>query len=165
MMNTFVIGLIIFVVASMINVILSTMKTIWTVKGSRLQAIIINILTYSVYTLVIKQIANTNLWIAVAVTALTNLFGVWIARILIDKMSKDNVWKIEIVCPTNLVTAITDTLEFNEIGYNLLPITTKYGDDTNITVFSKSKHDSEIIKESIQGIPVKYNITELSLSL
>jgi uncharacterized protein YebE (UPF0316 family) len=164
-MNTFIISLTIFVVASLVNVIQSTMKTVWTVKGSKLQAIIINILTYSVYTLVIKQIADTSLWIAVIVTALTNLFGVWIARVLIEKMTKDNVWKIEMVCPTALVEDITTTLEFNEIGYNLLPINTKYGDDTNITAFSKSKNQSEIIKNLIQDMPVKYNITELSLSL
>ena len=164
-MNVFTMSLLIFAVASLINVILSTMKTVWTVKGSKLQAIMINILTYSVYTLVIKQIADTNLCVAVVVTALTNLFGVWIARVFIEKITKDNVWKIEIICPTTIVSELTDVFELNEIGYNLSPIETKYDNDTNITVFSKSQHDSTIVKNAIQNYPVKYNITELSLSL
>lgn len=157
--------IIIFFIASLVNVILSTTKTIWTVNGTKFQAVMINILTYSIYTLVLKQITSTTLLIAVVVTALTNLIGVWIARLFIDKISKDRLWKIEVIAPKTQEKEITNLLQNAEIGYNISSVCTKFGNEIEIKIFSKNQKDSTKVKEILHNRPIKYNITELTKTL
>ena len=70
---------IIFVVCSLINVILSTLKTLIMVNAGRGSAIIINAVCYGFYTLVVKQLSAVNYATAVVVTILANIVGVWIS--------------------------------------------------------------------------------------
>ena len=69
--------IIIFTVCSLVNVILSTMKTILTVRSTKVVASIINAVTYGFYAIVVKQLASLDLTVTVIVTIVTNLIGVY----------------------------------------------------------------------------------------
>ena len=85
---------ILFVVCSLINVILSTLKTLIMVNAGRNSAIIINAVCYGFYTLVVKQLASVDYITAVVVTIITNIIGVWASYKIMDVFSKDKVWRI-----------------------------------------------------------------------
>ena len=77
-----------FIISTLINVILSTLKSIITIKGGRGLASVVNAIAYGFNTIVIKGISNVDLWVAVLVTILSNLVGVYIALTISKRFEK-----------------------------------------------------------------------------
>ena len=69
----------IFFLMQFINVVLSTMKTILTVKANKHVAMLINTVTYTFYSGVVKLLTEQPMVIVLAVTFLTNMIGVYLA--------------------------------------------------------------------------------------
>ena len=156
------VAIIIFTVCSLVNVILSTMKTILTVRSTKVVASIINAVTYGFYAIVVKQLASLDLTITVIVTIATNLIGVYLSMWLMDKMKKDCLWKISI---TTKDKSIVKKIENFDIEYTLSPIQYKKETYYSIEIFSKNQKDSTIIKNILNEYKVKYNVTEITKTL
>lgn len=88
-----------FFLISLINVILSSTKSICTVRYGRGINVLTNVVAYSFYTIVVKQTADLPLEITVIATAAANALGVWLSYVILDKIQKDRLWKIEVVLP------------------------------------------------------------------
>ena len=153
------VAIIIFTVCSLVNVILSTMKTILTVRSTKIVASIINAVTYGFYAIVVKQLASLDLTVTVIVTIATNLIGVYLSMWLMDKMKKDCLWKISI---TTKDKSIVKKIENFDIEYTLSPIQYKKETYYSIEIFSKNQKDSTIIKNILNEYKVKYNVTEIT---
>ena len=151
--------IIIFTVCSLVNVILSTMKTILTVRSTKIVASIINAVTYGFYAIVVKQLASLDLTITVIVTIATNLIGVYLSMWIMDKMKKDCLWKISV---TTKDKSIVKKIENFDIEYTMSPIQYKNETYYSIEVFSKNQKDSTIIKNILNEYKVKYNVTEIT---
>ena len=151
--------IIIFTVCSLVNVILSTMKTILTVRSTKIVASIINAVTYGFYAIVVKQLASLDLTITVIVTIATNLIGVYLSMWIMDKMKKDCLWKISV---TTKDKSIVKKIENFDIEYTMSPIQYKSETYYSIEVFSKNQKDSTIIKNILNEYKVKYNVTEIT---
>lgn len=156
------VAIIIFTVCSLVNVILSTMKTILTVRSTKIVASIINAVTYGFYAIVVKQLASLDLTVTVIVTIATNLIGVYLSMWLMDKMKKDCLWKISI---TTKDKSIVKKIENFDIEYTLSPIQYKKETYYSIEIFSKNQKDSTIIKNILNEYKVKYNVTEITKTL
>lgn len=92
-MNT----LVIFSILTIINVILSTIKSIVTIKSGKTVASLISAGYYGFYNVVlIYTVADFPLWQKVTITFLCNLIGVFIVKWLEEKMRKDKLWKVEL---------------------------------------------------------------------
>ena len=156
------VAIIIFTVCSLVNVILSTMKTILTVRSTKIVASIINAVTYGFYAIVVKQLASLDLTVTVIVTIVTNLIGVYLSMWLMDKMKKDCLWKISI---TTKDKSIVKKIENFDIEYTLSPIQYKKETYYSIEIFSKNQKDSTIIKNILNEYKVKYNVTEITKTL
>ena len=156
------VAIIIFTVCSLVNVILSTMKTILTVRSTKVVASIINAVTYGFYAIVVKQLASLDLTITVIVTIATNLIGVYLSMWLMDKMKKDCLWKISV---TTKDKSIVKKIENFDIEYTLSPIQYKKETYYSIEIFSKNQKDSTIIKNILNEYKVKYNVTEITKTL
>ena len=154
--------IIIFTVCSLINVILSTMKTILTVRSTKVVASIINAVTYGFYAIVVKQLASLDLTVTVIVTIATNLLGVYLSMWLMDKMKKDCLWKISV---TTKDKSIVKKIENFDIEYTMSPIQYKKETYYSIEIFSKNQKDSTIIKNILNEYKVKYNVTEITKTL
>ena len=154
--------IIIFTVCSLVNVILSTMKTILTVRSTKVVASIINAVTYGFYAIVVKQLASLDLTVTVIVTIATNLIGVYLSMWLMDKMKKDCLWKISV---TTKDKNIVKKIENFDIEYTLSPIQYKKETYYSIEIFSKNQKDSTIIKNILNEYKVKYNVTEITKTL
>ena len=65
--------IVVFIICSLVNVILSTLKTLIMVNAGRNSAIIINAVCYGFYTLVVKQLTSVDYVTAVLVTIGANI--------------------------------------------------------------------------------------------
>ena len=156
------VAIIIFTVCSLVNVILSTMKTILTVRSTKVVASVVNAVTYGFYAIVVKQLASLDLTVTVIVTIATNLIGVYLSMWLMDKMKKDCLWKISV---TTKNKSIAKKIENFDIEYTMSPIQYKQETYYSIEIFSKNQKDSTIIKNILNEYKVKYNVTEITKTL
>lgn len=156
---TIQIATIIFFICSLINVMLSTLKTILTVKASKGVATIINAITYGFYAIVVKQLASLDLITTVTVTIVTNMIGVYVSMWLLEKTKKDCLWKISVTTKDN---TLVEKLEKFSISYVMNPVQYKKQTYYNIDVFSENQKDSSIIENILKEYKVKYNITEIN---
>lgn len=150
---------IIFFICSLINVMLSTLKTILTVKASKGVATITNAITYGFYAIVVKQLASLDLITTVTVTIVTNIIGVYVSMWLLEKTKKDCLWKISVTTKDN---TLVEKLEKFSISYVMNPVQYKKQTYYNIDVFSENQKDSSIIENILKEYKVKYNITEIN---
>lgn len=156
---TIQIATIIFFICSLINVMLSTLKTILTVKASKGVATIINAITYGFYAIVVKQLASLDLITTVTVTIITNIIGVYVSMWLLERTKKDCLWKISVTTKDN---TLVEKLEKFSISYVMNPVQYKKQTYYNIDAFSENQKDSSIIENILKEYKVKYNITEIN---
>ena len=147
-----------FIVATLVNVILSTLKSVITVKGGRVVASIVNAVAYGFNTICIKSISDVELWVAILVTVVSNLVGVYIALTITKKFEKERLWKITVTVPTeNLKNFKTDLLA-SDIGF--IVYETTYEKYKVVDVFSHHKAESRILRGLICKYKAKYTINE-----
>ena len=162
-MNT---TMIIFFIITLINVILSTVKSILTVKASREVAALINAITYGFYAVVVKQMATVSTSTVVIATVVCNLIGVYFSMWLLEKFKKDVLWKITVIPKTESAEMLRERLIENGLGFNLYPINTKYGSQTGFDIFSATQEESKIVKSILQEVgTIKYHILEIEKQL
>ena len=114
-----------FFLISLINVLLSSIKSICTVRYGRGICVIMNVVSYSFYVIVVEQIANLPLTITVISTALANALGVWLSYVILDFIQKDRLWKIEVIVPKTLTSLFHNGLssiphDYIEMGPKVL---------------------------------------------
>ena len=152
--------IIVFCICSLVNVILSTLKTLIMVNAGRGSAIIINAVCYGFYTLVVKQLTSVDYITAVTVTILANVVGVWISYKIMDLFKKDRLWRITVTLKTvdEFAECIQQLAKYN-IGYT--PI-----ENTNsIDIYSYNQKESAIIKNILGNYDYKYFVQEMAKSL
>ena len=80
--------IIIYFLISLINVILHIVRSILVIKSSKIIASLANCICYTFSAIVIKFIAEVDLYIAIIVQASTNFIGCYIAMTLSDYILK-----------------------------------------------------------------------------
>ncbi len=159
-------AIIIFFIITLVNVVLSTVKSILTVKASREVAALINAVTYGFYAVVVKQMATVDTSTVVIATVLCNLIGVYFSMWLLEKFKKDVLWKITVIPKIGTADTLKTRLVENGLGFNLYPINTKYGSQTGFDIFSSTQEESKIIKGILQEVGmIKYHILEIDKQL
>ena len=130
-----------FFLISLVNVILSSTKSICTVRYGRGVNILTNVIAYSFYTIVVKQTASLPLEVTVISTATANALGVWLSYAMLDLIQKDKLWKVEVVVPK----CFTEKLhyELKGIPHNYVEL----GPKTLFNFYCETKADtSKVIK-------------------
>lgn len=77
-------------IISFINVFLHIARSILVIKSSKLIASFANCVCYTFSAVVIKFIAEVDLWIAICVQATTNFFGCYVAMLVCEKVLEKN---------------------------------------------------------------------------
>ena len=153
----------VFFIAQLINVILSTLKSVITVKGGKNWAAAINAISYGFNTVVIKSLADISMEVAVVITIVTNLVGVYLGLIIVEKFRKDQLWKITVTIPTNELNEFKRKLKINDVSF--IAYETSYDAYKVVDIFSKHKSDSRTIKDIFKLFSVKYTISANSGTL
>lgn len=148
---------VIFFVCQLINVILSTIKNVVTIKGTKITASVFSAVNYAVNTIILKTIADVPLWVAVIVSATCNLIGVYLGLWITEKLRKEQLWKITVTVPADKMSDFKKELCENEIDF--ITYETSWKDYKVIDIFSKHKATSKKVKSIFSRYDVKYTIS------
>lgn len=153
--------LILFIICNIANVIIQTIKSLATIKGSPLVAAAVNALAYGFYTYIII-ITNCELPILqkCIIVALCNLIGVYVVKKVEDKARKDKLWKIEATVKKEIEwRKIINWLIQNDIPYNYINID-KY---ILINSYCATQEESKKVKEILSQYHAKYFVSETKI--
>lgn len=152
-MNT----ILLFALCTAVNVILSTIKSILTVKGGKLSASFINALTYGFYSyvIVLTSADGMPIWLKMAITAVCNFVGVYFVKWIEEKARKDRLWKVELTVPTKY----TNTIDFDlhDVPHSYIELSDKH---TLFNFYCATQKESAKVKAIANQYEAKYFVAE-----
>ena len=146
-----------FFLISLINVMLSSTKSICTVRYGRGVNVLANVIAYSFYVIVVKQTADLPLTITVISTAAANALGVWLSYVILDRIQKDRLWKVEVVVPK----CYTEQLhyELKSVSHNYVEL----GPRTLFNFYCETRNDTSLVIRHCQACEGKFFASENKL--
>ena len=149
----------VFILLNVLNVVIQTIKSIATIKCGACAAAGINALAYGLYTVVVVYMNADGLgllWKAIII-GLTNLFGVYVVKVIEEKSRKDKLWKVEATVYRGWTTMLHQALVQADIPHNYLENVGKY---TLFNVYCETQADSINAKEILDKYEAKYFVAE-----
>lgn len=152
-MNT----ILLFALCTAVNVILSTIKSILTVKGGKVSASFINAITYGFYSyvIVLTSADGMPIWLKMAITAICNFVGVYFVKWIEEKARKDRLWKVELTVPTKY----TNTIDFDlhDVPHSYIELSDKH---TLFNFYCATQKESAKVKAIANQYEAKYFVAE-----
>lgn len=152
-MNT----ILLFTLCTAVNVILSTIKSILTVKGGKFSASFINAITYGFYSyvIVLTSADGMPIWVKMAITAVCNFVGVYLVKWIEEKARKDKLWKVELTVPTKY----TNTIDFDlhDVPHSYIELSDKH---TLFNFYCATQKESAKVKAVANQYEAKYFVAE-----
>ena len=150
----------IFIVCTIVNVILSTIRSLTTIKGGKMLAACTNAITYGFYTFVIVLTADgaLDVWVKALVTAAANFIGVFIVKFIEEKLRKDRLWKIEFTVLAPLTTDVDAALD--KMPHSYISISPKH---TLFNVYCETQVQSAFVRDLIKQYNAKYFASETKI--
>ena len=151
--------LILFVIMSIVNVIIQTVKSIATIKCGKLSAAIINAVAYGLYTYVIVLTANDSIDLLAKcfIVAGCNFVGVYVVKLIEEKARKDKLWKVEATVPASMITPLHNALKECGIAHNYIEGVGQY---TIFNIYCPTQADSIEVRKVLERKNAKYFVSE-----
>ena len=152
-MNT----ILLFALCTAVNVILSTIKSILTVKGGKLSASFINALTYGFYSyvIVLTSADGMPIWLKMVITAICNFIGVYLVKWIEEKARKDKLWKVELTVPTKYTNIID--FDLHDVPHSYIKWSDKH---TLFNFYCATQKESAKVKSIANQYEAKYFVAE-----
>ena len=154
--------LILFIVMSIVNVIIQTVKSIATIKCGKLAAAVINAVAYGLYTYVIVLTANDSIDLLAKcfIVAGCNFVGVYVVKFFEEKARKDKLWKVEATVQNviHFTDYIKNQCEQHKVPYSIINV-----ENVDYVVFNfycATQEKSRIVKQICDGCNAKYFVSE-----
>lgn len=150
--------LILFIILTITNVIIQTIKSLITINGGKTIAAVINAIGFGFQTIVtIYTLCDLPLWWKAGIVAFCNLIGVYFVKWIEEKARKDKLWKIECTIPqTWVVEELKTKCKELNLSYNYVDINKYY----LFNFYCPTKEDTKRVKEFLKHYPVKYFVSE-----
>lgn len=154
--------LLIFALCTLLNVVLATIKSVMTIKGTKMSAAIWNALSFGLYSYIVILTATADLTTLekVIVTVVCNLIGVYGVKWVEEKMRKDRLWKIEMTVRNGFAETMHHDLTLEGIPNNYV----NAGKHTVFNCFCETKQDTEKVLRIAKAYDAKTFATETSLA-
>jgi general stress protein 26 len=154
--------ILLFSIATVVNVTLSTVRAICTIKGGKMLSAITNAVCYGFYPLIVMLTAQGTVEIIVnmAITALANFVCVYIIKLVEEKARKDKLWKVEATIHSQgiepqyddcIIALKNSGVPFNYIDANKYII---------INCYCATQKESLRVKEILNEYNAKYFVSE-----
>lgn len=156
-------NLFLFIILQFVNVILGTLRSLCTIKANLHVGMMMNVISYTFYTAVIKLLTEQSLVIVIIVTAATNCIGFYIAQAMFNRLQKDKLWRITAAVSYEKGKAIDLALSDYNIPFSVR--TTENNKTSIFDIFSKTRGESILIKEVLTKNSAKYYVIEIEKSL
>ena len=149
--------ILLFIILQVVNVILSTIKSIVMIRGNKWATIIANTIYFGIYTAVIKQVASIdNIWLLIGVTMAANFIGTWAGLNITEKMRKADLWTIKTVIRVERLKDYKKAL--NEASLKYISYKTTWDEYTAVDILSENRSQSKVIKEILEEFNAKYSV-------
>lgn len=146
-----------FIGLNVANVVLQTIKNLATVKCGKAVAAIVNAVAFGLYTIVLVYTnADFPLWVKVVVTAGANLIGVYVVKLIEEKIQKEKLWRVEVAVNEKDKENLLQEISKEKYSYYYLKTQGYY----QFTFFCNTKKDSKKVKNLLENYNIKYFVTE-----
>ena len=151
--------LILFIVMSIVNVIIQTVKSIATIKCGKTAAAIVNAVAYGLYTYVIVLTANDNIDLLAKcfIVAGCNFVGVYVVKLIEEKARKDKLWKVEATILAPLTEETAKDLKACDIPFSYIE---NVGKHTIFNIYCRTQAESANVKCMLEDYDAKYFVSE-----
>lgn len=145
-----------FIVANIVNVIMSTIKTLVTVNANKYVAAIVSAVNYgfNVY-IVVLTVCDLPLIEKCLVVGFCNLVGVFVVKWVEEKARKEKLWKVELTIPTKYKNAVD--FDLRDVPHSYIELSDKH---TVFTFYCSTKEDTKKVKGIVDQYEVKYFVSE-----
>ena len=153
---------ILFTVCTFANVILGTIKTVATVKSGKFNAAFWNAMSFGLYSYIVIMTANAPLTTLekILITVGCNLVGVYLVKVIEEKLRKDKVWKFELTVAADLTEDVDDLLTTYQLSHNCYE---NIGDKSVFNIYAKDSEQSKIVMDIANRYNAKTFATETKL--
>lgn len=154
-----------FILCTFTNVVLSTVKSVMTIKGGKVSAAVWNALAFGLYSYIVVLTATAPISTLgkVLVTIGCNLVGVYGVKLAEEKMRKDRLWKIEMTVKNDygiVAAAMHGALNEANIPNNYV----EAGNYAIFNCFCATKADTEKVLEIGKPYGAKTFASETTLT-
>lgn len=151
--------MVLYIILNIVNVILQTVKSLVTVKCGKVSASVINALAYGFYTLIIIYTAldGISLLAKCVIVGACNLVGVFVVKLIEERMRKDRLWKVEMTYKGANYNELIEEMRAKDISCYYTQLNNGY---TIINAFCKTQTESTIVNEITKRYNCKYFISE-----
>jgi hypothetical protein len=149
-------AILIFTLATVVNVSLSTIRAICTIKCGKTVSAIANAVCYGFYPLVIMLTAQGTVDIIanMVITAIANFVCVYLIKLAEEKARKDKLWRIDLTIPAEETAFIHRKLA--DIPHNYI----ECGPKTVFNCYCATQKESAEVKTLAVAIGGKYSAFE-----
>lgn len=156
-------AIIFFALMTVINVTLSTIRSLCTIKGGKWLSAITNAVCYGFYPLIVMLTAKdtVTIWVNMIITAVANFVCVWLIKLVEEKARKDKMWKVEMAIPNCYVDIVHKDLNFSKIDHNF----TKVGSWTMFNCYCMTQLQTKHAIEYAKAYKGKYSAYESKISI
>lgn len=150
-------AIIIFTLATVVNVTLSTIRSICTIKCGKWLSAFSNAICYGFYPLIVMLTAKGTVDIVVnmAITGIANFICVWIIKYVEEKARKDRLWKIEVSVPYKYGVTLNEKLK--DIPHSMIIVDNKY---VLFNCYCATQSESHEVKTIASNYEAKFFATE-----
>lgn len=153
-----------YIITQTVCVLSSTIKSVVTIKGTKLAATLISTLHYVINALIIYLVGKmTNIWIILSVTAITNLIGVYAGLVIVDKFRKDQLWRISATVKVEFYADLIS--ELKAYKFKFVTFETSWDKVKLLDIFSEGKEQSSILHMLVEKYNLKYTINNCHYKL
>lgn len=133
----------IFAIATVVNVTLSTIRAICTIKCGKTVSALTNALCYGFYPLIVMLTAQGTVSIIanMVITAVVNFVCVWLIKLVEEKAHKDKLWKVEVAIAKEYTQDMHYILETIPHNY------TEVGNWTMFNCYCETQEDTKLVVE------------------
>ena len=151
-------AILIFTLATVVNVSLSTVRAICTIKCGKTVSALTNAICYGFYPLVIMLTAQGTVDIIanMAITAVANFVCVWLIKFIEEKARKDKLWKVEATIKDFNTARLANELDDLDIPYNYIE---NIGKRTLFNIYCATQAESHNVRELLKDYNAKYFVS------
>ena len=155
-------ALVLFVACTFANVVISTIKSVMTIKGGKCAAALWNALAFGLYTYIVILTATapvSTIW-KVIITAGCNLVGVFCVKLVEEKMRKDRLWKLEMTVRAENADGLHEALTAADVPNSYV----NAGKHAVFNCFCETKADTDKVVAIGKQFNAKMFATETKLA-
>lgn len=150
-------NLIIFIILQLFNVILSTIKSVLTVEASAKTASLFSSISYTIGAITTKLLTEQDFFTLIIVTAISNLIGTYIGKLILEKTKKERLWNIMTTVKDDMADILENELLSNDIQFVRIAAA---NNRFYFNIFSSTREESKTIKDLVVKAHGKYSVVE-----